>query len=65
MEILKYMFYMDGHHKFMFDLENLAFHCEAAGFTDCAPRVFDPHLDMAARDYESLYMSCRKSKNPS
>lgn len=60
MDVLNYMFYMDGHHKFMFDAENLAFHCQAAGFARCAPRSFDPTLDMAARDYESLYMSCRK-----
>lgn len=60
MDMLNYIFYMDGHHKFMFDAENLAFHCEAAGFIDCVPRSFDKNLDMAARDYESLYMSCRK-----
>ncbi len=60
MDILNYMFYMDGHHKFMFDAENLAFHCEAAGFVNCASRPFDPSLDMADRDYESLYMSCHK-----
>ena len=60
MDVLNYMFYMDGHHKFMFDAENLAFHCEAAGFVDCTPRPFDQNLDMATRDYESLYMICRK-----
>lgn len=62
MDVLNYIFYMDGHHKFMFDAENLAFHCEAAGFVSCIPRSFDPTLDMAARDYESLYMSCRKQE---
>lgn len=60
MDVLNYIFYMDGHHKFMFDSENLAFHCQVAGFTSCIPRSFDPTLDMAAREYESLYMSCRK-----
>jgi predicted SAM-dependent methyltransferase len=62
MDVLNYIFYMDGHHKFMFDSENLAFHCEAAGFVSCSTRPFDPTLDMAARDYESLYMSCRKQE---
>ena len=62
MDVLNYIFYMDGHHKFMFDSENLAFHCGAAGFVGCSPRPFDPSLDMAGRDYESLYMSCRKQE---
>lgn len=60
MDILNYIFYMDGHHKFMFDAENLSFHCEAAGFINCMPRPFDQHLDMAARDYQSIYISCQK-----
>lgn len=60
MDILNYIFYMDGHHKFMFDNESLAFHCEGAGFVECAVRPFDENLDMPARDYESLYMRCCK-----
>lgn len=60
MDGLNYLFYMDGHHRFMFDAENLAFHCEAAGFTRCLRRAFDPEIDSIDRDYESLYMSCRK-----
>lgn len=60
MDGLNYIFYMDGQHRFMFDAENLAFHCDAAGFVDCVPRPFNPSLDCAERDYESLYMSCRK-----
>ena len=63
MDVLNYIFYMDGHHKFMFDSENLAFHCGAAGFVSCISRPFDPTLDMTARDYESLYMSCRKQES--
>jgi predicted SAM-dependent methyltransferase len=62
MDVLNYIFYMDGHHKFMFDFENLAFHCGAAGFVRCESRPFDPFIDIAARDYESLYMSCRKQE---
>jgi len=60
MDILNYMFYMDGHHKFMFDKENLAFHCESAGFVECKLRDFDVSLDSIERDYESLYMVCSK-----
>jgi predicted SAM-dependent methyltransferase len=62
MDVLNYIFYMDGHHRFMFDAENLAFHCESVGFVGCASRSFDSSLDMAARDYESLYMSCCKQE---
>jgi len=62
MDILNYMFYMDGHHRIMFDEESLAFHCKAAGFSECASRSFDPNIDMAERDYESLYMTCRKQE---
>ena len=60
MDILNYIFYMDGQHKYMFDAENLAYHCKAAGFRQCETRSFDPVLDQAARDYESLYMLCIK-----
>ena len=60
MDILNYIFYMEGHHKFMFDSKNLAFHCQAAGFSKCVARAFDPTLDSASRDYESLYMICEK-----
>ena len=60
MDILNYIFYMDGHHKFMFDAESLSYHCQAAGFSSCEPRIFDSTLDMAVRDYESLYMLCLK-----
>jgi predicted SAM-dependent methyltransferase len=60
MDILNYIFYMDGHHKFMFDSQNISFHCLKVGFTSCRPRAFDPSLDQKARDYESLYMICTK-----
>lgn len=62
MDVLNYIFYMDGHHKFMFDSENLVFHCKAAGFIGCVERPFDQTLDLVVRDYESLYMSCRKEE---
>jgi len=60
MDILNYIFYMDGHHKFMFDKENLVLHCERAGFESCVARPFEEGLDLPERDYESLYMSCLK-----
>jgi predicted SAM-dependent methyltransferase len=60
MDLLNYIFYMDNHHRFMFDRHNLAHHCRDAGFDACAARSFDPRLDSADRDYESLYMVCRR-----
>lgn len=60
MDILNYIFYMENHHRFMFDQDNLAHHCREAGFEACTPRAFDPSVDSAERDYESLYMICSK-----
>lgn len=60
MDLLNYIFYMDGHHHFMFDSKNLEYHCKMAGFVDCRRRSFDPSVDLIERDYESLYFVCRK-----
>ena len=60
MDILNYIFYMDGHHKFMFDEQNIIFHLETAGFRDCHLRNYDPTIDSKERDYESLYISSVK-----
>jgi predicted SAM-dependent methyltransferase len=61
MDLLNYIFYMDNQHRFMFDAENLSHHCREAGFESCEPRAFDPTIDSAGRDYESLYMQCHKA----
>jgi predicted SAM-dependent methyltransferase len=63
MDILNYIFYMNGYHKFMFDEDNLTFHLEIAGFVECKLREFNPTLDLKERDYESLYMVARKPSN--
>ena len=60
MDILNYIFYMGGEHKFMFDKQNLRSHCESAGFERGALREFDPDLDLEFRRYESLYFKCEK-----
>lgn len=60
MDYLNYIFYMDNQHKFMFDQDNLTHHCHQAGFVDCERREFDPQIDAAGRQYESLYMVCRR-----
>jgi hypothetical protein len=61
MDILNYIFYMENHHRFMFDQDNLTHHCREAGFDACAPRALDSSVDSGERDYESLDMICNKS----
>lgn len=60
MDFLNYMFYMDGHHHMMFDMENLKWHLEHAGFKDVTHRDFDQNVDAEARRYESLYAICAR-----
>lgn len=54
-DALNYVAYMAGEHTYMFDLENLVFRLEAAGFDRVQPREFDPDTDMPEPDYESIY----------
>ena len=60
MDILNYIFYMDGQHRFMFDEDNLAHHCREAGFESCVPRAFDSAVDLLDRKDQSIYMICTK-----
>src|SRR5215831_5667299 len=46
MDWLNYIAYMDGHHRFMFDRDNLLKLLTEAGFTDVRSRDFDPTVDM-------------------
>ncbi|MBL0226751.1 MAG: methyltransferase domain-containing protein [Geobacteraceae bacterium] len=52
---VNYMFYMDGHHRHMFDIESLLFTLKSVGFDDVCAREFDTDLDQMARKYESIY----------
>lgn len=54
-DALNYVAYMAGEHTYMFDLENLLFRLEDAGFTGVQAREFDPETDLIERDYESIY----------
>ena len=60
MDLLNYIFYMDGHHHFMFDSESLAYHLKEAGFVDCKHREFDSSIDMVERAPESIFFICRR-----
>jgi predicted SAM-dependent methyltransferase len=59
-DCVNYVAYMDGEHKYMFDEENLLFVLTANGFKNARPRQFDPALDLAARDFESIYAEAEK-----
>ncbi|MCB1865340.1 MAG: methyltransferase domain-containing protein [Chromatiales bacterium] len=54
-DYVNYIAYMRGHHHYMFDEENLLARLRNAGFSEVAPRSFDPEIDNAARDRESIY----------
>ncbi len=60
MDILNYIFYMDGQHKYMFDEENLSNLLKQTGFTCVEIRDFDPTIDMPERKYESLFVQGKK-----
>lgn len=57
---LNYIAYMDGHHKYMFDEENLIYILKSKGFTNVSLREFDPNLDLKRRDYGSIYAKGEK-----
>lgn len=56
-----YMFYMDGHHRHMFDEESLLSILESVEFGRVCTRDFDMNLDRKARQYESIYAQCVKN----
>ena len=62
MDILNYIAYMDGHHRYLFDKENLARVLSHSGFTSVKIRDFDPTLDSEDRKYESIYALGVKSE---
>src|SRR6266567_4557245 len=49
-----YIFYMDGHHRHMFDEESLLSILKSVGFDGVCTRDFDLNLDQKARQYESI-----------
>lgn len=59
-DYVNYTAYMDGHHRYMFDAENLVHILAAKGFREVRLRAFDPALDSAERDFESIYAEAVK-----
>jgi predicted SAM-dependent methyltransferase len=59
-DFLNYMAYMDGHHRYMFDEENIIAILGKAGFRNPCLRSFDAGLDMKERDFQSIYVQAEK-----
>lgn len=59
-DYLNYMAYMDGHHRYMFDEENLLAVLSKTGFRNTRLREFDPVLDLPQRDIQSIYVIAEK-----
>ncbi len=59
-DLINYIAYMDGHHKYMFDSENLVKMLEKVGFSNVQLRQFDSKIDKLERDYQSIYVKAIK-----
>jgi predicted SAM-dependent methyltransferase len=59
-DYINYIAYMDGHHKYMFDEENLVYILISHGFKNVKVRDFDINIDMLDRDFESIYAIANK-----
>lgn len=59
-DFLNYMAYMDGHHRYMFDEENIIAILGKAGFRNPRLRPFEAGLDMPERDFQSIYVQAEK-----
>lgn len=59
-DFVNYMAYMDGHHYYMFDEENLAAILKRTGFKTVRSREFDKILDMESRHFQTIYVHCEK-----
>jgi predicted SAM-dependent methyltransferase len=54
-DFVNYIAYMDGHHRYMFDEENLIAVLQQSSFKNVRLRDFDPAVDLEKRRYESIY----------
>ena len=59
-DYVNYTAYMNGHHNYMFDEENLIYILTSKGFKHVHIREFDPNLDLESRDFESIYAEAIK-----
>lgn len=54
-DYVNYTAYMDGHHKYMFDKENLIYILRSKGFRNVHLRQYEPGLDLEGHIIESIY----------
>ena len=54
-DYINYIAYMVGHHRYMFDEENLPVILTKTGFKNARIRDFDSTIDLESRKYESIY----------
>jgi predicted SAM-dependent methyltransferase len=59
-DYVNYIAYMDGHHNYMFDEENLIYILKSKGMRNVRLREFSPSLDLEVRDWESIYAEAEK-----
>lgn len=59
-DVVNYIFYMDGQHRFMFDELNITDLLTRTGFANVSLRDFSAALDQESRRYESLYAVATK-----
>lgn len=59
-DYVNYTAYMDGHHKYMFDEENLIYILESKRFRNVHLREFNPNVDLIQRNFESIYAEAEK-----
>jgi predicted SAM-dependent methyltransferase len=60
LSVLNYIAYMDGKHKYMFDVLELIEMLKFIGFSDVKKRPFDNELDLKVREWESLHILASK-----
>lgn len=60
MDQLNYTFRQGGEHKYSYDFETLTKVLKAANFVSIVERSFDPTLDSAQREWETLYAQATK-----
>ena len=59
-DFVNYIAYMGGHHRYMFDRDNLLAILRKAGFKEVRARQFESAIDMVERDWESIYAEAEK-----
>jgi predicted SAM-dependent methyltransferase len=59
-DVVNFVAYLGGEHKFLFDEENLPRVLEEAGFRNARLRAYDPAFDLPERQYESVYAEAVK-----